>query len=295
MDRNYKVYMHTNLINFKRYIGLTLQEPTKRWSTYGKNTPIGRAFYKYGRKNFKSEVLVDGLTKEEAERIEIYLIAKFCSLTTQWGYNIEKGGSARGKVSDETKEKLRRTQHERWIRDYEGMRALSSSDAVNQKRSKKLKETFNRPEVKDKLSAAMKKKWSNSEYKEKVRKHLSENSGNNKAVICDGVTYRSVSYFAKVHDIEAATVLSWLNGRHTMPDKWYEKGLCFMDGEDKRIKQSEGGDFNFTVDGIHFTRQSDLSRYLGIGDSTLSRYINGKRKCPQHLLDRGLVPITIKR
>lgn len=292
MDRCYKVYMHTNLINWKRYIGLTRQEPKKRWGTYALNTPIGRAFRKYGRENFVSEVLIDELTKEEAERIEIYLIALFRSLTTQWGYNVEKGGSARGKVSDETKEKIRRFQHNRWVEDYDKMYAISNTPEALRKKSESLLATYQDAELRAKLSAGLVQRWSDDEYKAKMSKILSEQNANKVAVVCDGVEYRSISYFSNVNNIEAAVVVSWLSGARTMPDEWYNRGLRVIDGEDKRIKRSEGGDFDFTVDGIHFTKQIDLSRYLGIGDSTLSRYINGKRKCPQSLLDRGLVPIN---
>lgn len=292
MDRSYKVYMHTNLLNWKRYIGLTRQEPKKRWASYESNTPIGRAFRKYGRENFKSEVLIDGLTKEEAERIEIYLIALFRSLTTQWGYNVEKGGSARGKVSDETKEKIRRSQHSRWVEDYEGMYAISNTPEARRKQSESLRATYQDPELRARLSAGLVQRWADEDYKAKMGKILSEQNANNVAVICDGITYRSISYFATVNGVDAGKAVSWLSGARTMPDEWYNRGLRVADGEDRRVKRSEGGNFDFIMDGIRFTRQSDLSKYLGIGDSTLSRYINGKRKCPQDLLDRGLVPIN---
>lgn len=67
MEQDYKVYMHTNNINGKRYVGLTRQEPRLRWNGYEAKTPIGAAFRKYGRENFTSEVLFYNLTKEQAE------------------------------------------------------------------------------------------------------------------------------------------------------------------------------------------------------------------------------------
>lgn len=292
MDRSYKVYMHTNLINWKRYIGLTRQEPKKRWSTYELSTPIGKAFRKYGRENFVSEVLIDGLTKEEAERIEIYLIALFRSLTTQWGYNIEKGGSARGKVSDETKEKIRISQHRRWVEDYEHMHMLSHSDEVEKRRAEFTKLTFKDPEVKARFSAMLVKRWSDPKFKRMMFLIKKNNGWNMKSVICDDIEYVSIANFAESNNLDKFVVASWLNGERSMPDEWYDKGLMYKNGDNPRVKRSESGDFDFTVDGIHFTKQSDLSRYLGIGDSTLGRYINGKRKCPQSLLDRGLVPIN---
>ena len=295
MDRSYKVYMHTNLINWKRYIGLTRQKPEKRWGTYGTKTPIGAAFKKYGRENFKSEVIIDGLTKEEAERIEIYLIALFRSLTTQWGYNIEKGGSARGKVSDETKEKIRRSQHNRWLDDYDGMYALVNNEETKKRRIESCKRAFQNEDVKSRFSAMLIKRWSDPEFRNRMLSQRKDNNWNMKPVICDGVEYVSVVKFARVNGLDRYTVSAWLDGERSMPDEWYDKGLMYKDLPNLRVKRSESGDFDFVVDSIHFTKQSDLSKYLGIGDSTLSRYINGKRKCPQDLLDRGLTPIFIKR
>lgn len=103
---NYTVYKHT-FPNGKVYIGITMQDPKKRWgggSGYRGQAKIYNAILYYGWKNVKHDILYTGLSKEEAEAIEIRLIAQYNS--TKNGYNIENGGNTIGTHSEETKRKI---------------------------------------------------------------------------------------------------------------------------------------------------------------------------------------------
>ena len=105
----YCVYKHT-APNGKVYIGVTKQIPTERWQRglgYRTQQRFYRAIQKYGWGNFVHEVLFDGLTQEEAERIEIDLIRKYQSNDKNYGYNIESGGNFNKEISEETRQKLR--------------------------------------------------------------------------------------------------------------------------------------------------------------------------------------------
>lgn len=104
----YTVYKHISPSN-KVYIGITSRKPNRRWSAgkgYDNNDYFTKAINKYGWNNFKHEILFENLTKEEAEEKEIELIAFYKSDVRQYGYNIQHGGSSRGKHSEETKRKI---------------------------------------------------------------------------------------------------------------------------------------------------------------------------------------------
>lgn len=94
LTENYCVYKHTNKVNGKVYIGITKQDPKRRWQNgagYAR-TYLGNAIAKYGWDGFTHEVLMTGLSKEEACAAEIRLIKEHNSNDTRYGYNICEGG-----------------------------------------------------------------------------------------------------------------------------------------------------------------------------------------------------------
>lgn len=98
--------MHTNLTNGKMYVGITGKGAAHRWGKgYRHCTKLNRAIKKYGWDGFDHRVLVDNLTKEEAEEIEQNLISDLMLQDDRYGYNIASGGSA-PTMSDETKKKI---------------------------------------------------------------------------------------------------------------------------------------------------------------------------------------------
>lgn len=121
----YCVYMHTNKINNKIYIGQTCQSVHRRWRNgdgYKDNPYFYNAIQKYGWDNFEHEIIASNLTVEEANKFESVLIEKLDTMNPSKGYNLQSGGanftvseltrqklSEAGKnrvVSDETKQKL---------------------------------------------------------------------------------------------------------------------------------------------------------------------------------------------
>ena len=96
MDKKYKVYVHINKVNGKRYFGTTCQKLNRRFRTGGKGYILEKRFYKeileYGWDNFEHIVLYENLTKEEAYKKEIELIAKYDTTNELKGYNVSTGG-----------------------------------------------------------------------------------------------------------------------------------------------------------------------------------------------------------
>lgn len=108
----YCVYVHTNKVNGKMYVGQTCQKPEYRWSNgtgYTGSTYFYRAIQKYGWNNFEHEVVASNLTKEEADNFERLLIKMFNTTDGNNGYNLTDGGDGMTgfKHSSETKEKMR--------------------------------------------------------------------------------------------------------------------------------------------------------------------------------------------
>ena len=109
MNENYyTVYMHKNKINGKVYIGITKQKVKERWQNglgYKRNSLFYNAINKYSWNNFEHIILFEHLTKEEAEKKEIELIAYYKSNNRNYGYNIEKGGHC-NTMTEEIKKKI---------------------------------------------------------------------------------------------------------------------------------------------------------------------------------------------
>ena len=143
----YKVYKHTNTINSKVYIGITSMDVKRRWENgngYSKQQLFWRAIRKYGWHSFSHEILYDGLSKEEAEQKEIELIAIYKSNNPEYGYNIQNGGNALGKHSEETRKKISESNKGRIITPEQRLKI-----------SKTLKGQKLSPETRKKISASM--------------------------------------------------------------------------------------------------------------------------------------------
>lgn len=95
--KEYCIYIHT-FPNGKRYIGQTCQDPEKRWRGglgYKECPAMYSAINKYGWDNIEHEVIMTGLTREQANKTECELINKYDSINS--GYNLAiGGGNARG-------------------------------------------------------------------------------------------------------------------------------------------------------------------------------------------------------
>ncbi len=97
-----EIYKTTNLINGKIYIG---QSKFNNPNYYGSGKILNYAIKKYGKENFKKEILEECQTKEELNKKEKFWIKYYNSIDRNIGYNISEGGSLI-KHTEETKKKL---------------------------------------------------------------------------------------------------------------------------------------------------------------------------------------------
>ena len=141
---NYTVYRHT-APNGTMYVGITCSNPKRRWDCgrgYRKQPLFFNAIQKYGWDNFKHEILLEGLTVEQACLAEKLFIAYWDLNNRNKGYNLESGGIENCHLADETRRKISESQIGRKASD----------------------------ETKIKMSKSQKKVWENVDYREYMSK-----------------------------------------------------------------------------------------------------------------------------
>lgn len=226
--RIYKVYKHTlpasisNKENDMVYIGITCREnPSDRWGingvNYKYNEHFSRAIIKYSWDNFLHEVLFDGLTKEEAEELEMNLIAEYNSTNDKFGYNKANGGSSIGKHTEETKNIISKKAKKRFENpENNPMYGKHHSDDAKRKISEKAIGRKVSDEAKRKLSIAnagenncMYGKTHTKEAREKISKALSH------AVRCieTGVVYPSEIEAKRQTGVDNTMIHRYLKGK----------------------------------------------------------------------------------
>ena len=107
-ERCYKIYVHTNKSNGKKYIGQTKQSLNQRFRSgegYKQSPKFYGAIQKYGWDGFEHNLLFDNLTLEEANKKEEELIKKYNTINDLYGYNIAYGGDNHD-ISEETIKKI---------------------------------------------------------------------------------------------------------------------------------------------------------------------------------------------
>jgi group I intron endonuclease len=107
------IYLITNTINGKYYVGQTVQSLEKRWKQHinyavrGKGFSIGNSIIKHGSENFKIESLCECPDQKSLDSAEQFFVWLLASSLPSFGYNLSKGGQGRGRTSnEETKRKI---------------------------------------------------------------------------------------------------------------------------------------------------------------------------------------------
>lgn len=108
----WKVYVHVNKINNKKYVGITQKPKAEhRWNSgrgYIENPHFYSAIQKYGWDGFFHQILFSNLNEGEAKNIEKLLILTWRTQDQLYGYNMTSGGDGTPGYhpSDETRKKL---------------------------------------------------------------------------------------------------------------------------------------------------------------------------------------------
>jgi group I intron endonuclease len=108
-----RIYMITNLINKKRYVGLTTKTLEERFQAHlnkaiVERSAIQKAMKKYGKENFTIEQLDIASSKGELFEKELNWIAKLDTFNG-YGYNLTAGGGGITDMSIEIRQKISKT------------------------------------------------------------------------------------------------------------------------------------------------------------------------------------------
>lgn len=91
------IYITTNIINNKIYVGQHTAKMFEPEKYIGSGLELLRAIEKYGKENFKNELLCECFSREELDEKEKYYINLYNSTNKNVGYNINIGGTGNQK------------------------------------------------------------------------------------------------------------------------------------------------------------------------------------------------------
>jgi group I intron endonuclease len=227
------VYLITNKINGKRYIGQTMQTAKARFSKHcsvssaNKGMPIVRAIQKYGKNNFEMKILCRCNSIEEMNHRESYYI-KLLNTMSPVGYNALPGG-LNSLHTEETKKKIglgnigkhigkKRTQEvrDRMSRDRKGKRRSPDVAKACSERVRGEKHP-------------MFGKHHTQESKNKISKSSMGRSAANKGKKSSEETKRKISQaqMGRVSSVETKNKLSLINSKPDMEVLCHQTGSLY--------------------------------------------------------------------
>lgn len=265
------IYKTTNLVNGKIYVG---QDLYNRATYFGSGKILHQAIKKYGRANFKKEIIEHCTSREHMNEREIYWISKLDSFTPN-GYNISKGGGCGNGIRrhpnrDAIIEKIRaankgrkRTPEQR-KRISRGLKGKKLKLSHRQKIAKTLKSHTFTTEHRRNLSNSMKKVVRSEAHQKNLNKSHTGQKRTDKQkqrmrdakinkISLFGVTYNNVSDAARVLGVPLITVGRWLQ---------YEK---------RQLAKGEKNMFELNIDGVTYHRPALAARALNMHASTIDR------------------------
>lgn len=167
------IYETTNIITNKKYLGKCIFKRQNNWKTYlGSGSYLKRAIRKYGKENFRREILFLALHEDELNQLEEEVIELCNAVENEQYYNLKKT-SIGGDIFSNHPEKER-------IRK---LRVKQMTGSGNHQ--------FGKPKT-QKMIESVKKK-------------------NSKKIVVEGKIYNSISEFSKISGIKMTTVCFRLN------------------------------------------------------------------------------------
>lgn len=210
------IYKTTNLLNGKIYIGQTSKDLNTNYLGSGKI--IMKAIKKYGKSNFKREILEECGSKEQMNNREKYWIQHFNSINRNIGYNVSIGGEG-GNLGDEVNKKISESLKGKIIvKDTEGNKFSIDKDDERFKSGELvgIRKDVPAPNKGIPMSNEQKEKMKvpkTEAHKEKLSK--SKKGKCLKPIIClnNGITYCGSKEVAEILGLTVPNIVAVLKGR----------------------------------------------------------------------------------
>ena len=181
------VYIITNKLNNKKYIGLSINKNQSfRDTYYGSGKLVKQAIKKYGKENFIKEIIKEFDNEHDCRSYERLLIKDYNAVDDPMFYNLAPGGyggASKGHiVTEETRKKISETNTgskrspESCKRIGDAQKGKIHSDETKQKRSKSVKENWDSRSIEERREIAdkIRKSSMGKEIKPATREKLSK-------------------------------------------------------------------------------------------------------------------------
>lgn len=108
-------------------------------------------------------------------------------------------------------------------------------------------------------------------------------------VICDGIIFKTIKECADFYGINYCTMNCWLSGQNSIPQKFYDLGLKYLDDESIVYKvQTKSRKKQMICNDKIFKTIKDCSIFYDIKYSTMQNWLKGINPMPQKFKDMGL-------
>lgn len=214
------IYITTNLVNGKRYIGRKTFDDKRRWVGYiGSGSCFQKAIKKFGKVNFHRDIVDIAYSNEELNDKEVSYINFFNAVESSDFYNIEIGGQ-KYPLSEHTK-KLIKENHA----DMSGNKHPMYGKHHTEESKKKISE------VQKGRTAPNKGKLMSEEQKQKLKeawKHRKVKIGHHRVIKCieTGKLYNSIQEASVDTGIKYCSIMAVLSGKR---NQVYKKHFVYVE------------------------------------------------------------------
>lgn len=211
------VYLVTNKVNGKQYVGQTIHSIKRRWSWHCHYSSgcvaLHAAIKKYGRDSFEIRAIDTAKSRDELDAKETAWIQKLNTLAPN-GYNLKTGGK-HCEYSEESLEKMRRS--------HKGLLAGEKNPNYGKKLS---------AERRAEIGKYSKGRLHTQEYKEMMRRRMSgANNPNSRKVMCleTGEVFESMTSAGKRLGIKGCNIADCIRGKQKTAGAYHWK-FCETEG-----------------------------------------------------------------